>query len=352
MAITNANIGPNNSGVRDSNMELLRIMAMILVMVVHANFRALPVPGVAQIEANPTSALLQFFTEGLSIIAVDLFVLLSGWYGIRPKAHRFSELIFQVLYFTCIGVVLCAIFAPSELTKTNDFWTRFFMLGEGQYWFVKTYIGLYIFAPVLNAFIEKASRREFSTFLIVFFTFQFIFGWYWEATTWFKAGYSLTSFMGLYMLARYVHLYPIKLWKLNKWIDMGIYLGIALILTFAMFYIKKAGLRGGALYFYNCPLVIISALHFLLFFSKISFKSKFVNWMAISAFAIYLTHSGTFLWSFYDDNIRQWFATDTRWAFIVKAVLMMIIVFAGSILLDKVRLLLWKPINRLIFNKK
>ena len=29
---------------RDSNMELLRILAMVLVMVVHANFRALPVP--------------------------------------------------------------------------------------------------------------------------------------------------------------------------------------------------------------------------------------------------------------------------------------------------------------------
>ena len=39
--------------MRDSNMELLRIVAMLLVMVVHANFRALPVPGVHAIAVNP-----------------------------------------------------------------------------------------------------------------------------------------------------------------------------------------------------------------------------------------------------------------------------------------------------------
>ena len=339
------------SKVRDSNMELLRIIAMVLVMVVHANFRALPTPGVRFIAAQPTSALLQFFTEGLSIIAVDLFVLLSGWYGIRPKMNRFAELLFQVLFFTLVGVGVSELISPGSAVNSPDFWERFFMLGDGQYWFVKTYIGLYILSPVLNAYVEHASRRSFTWLLVGFFAFQFIFGWYWESTTWFRAGYSLTSFMGLYLLARYIRLYPVKCWQLNRWIDLAVYLAIALLLTVVMFHIKKHGGLGGKFYFYNCPLVIISAVHFMLFFSKFSFKSRVVNWLAISAFAIYLTHSGTFLWTYYDDAIRRWFAAESRFVFISYVVAMMLVVFIGSILLDKVRLLLWRPIvKRLKFN--
>ena len=334
--------------IRDSEMELLRIMAMVLVMVVHANFRALPVPGVRTIALNPTSAWLQFFTEGLSIIAVNVFVLLSGWYGIRPKVHRFAELVFQILFFTLIGVGLSEIISPGSAVGTPDFWTRFFMLGDGQYWFVKTYIGLYIFAPVLNAYVERASRREFTWLLAAFFAFQFIFGWCWEATTWFRAGYSLTSFMGLYLLARYIRLYPVKCWRLNRWIDFAIYWGIALLLMVIMFHIKKNGGLGGKFYFYNCPLVIISAVHFVLFFSKFSFKSRIINWLAASAFAIYLTHSGTFLWEHYDGAIRRWFAADGRAMFVVNTMLLMAAVFIGSILLDKMRMVMWRPIEALI----
>ena len=337
--------------VRDSNMELLRIVAMILVMVVHANFRALPVPGVVQVTAHPASAMLQFLTEGLSIIAVNVFVLLSGWYGIKPKMNRFVELLFQILFFTVVGVGLASVFAPSGLQP--DFWKRFFMLGDGQYWFVKTYIGLYIFAPVLNAFVKHATKREFSTFLIVFFVFQSIFGWMWEATTWFKAGYSLTSFMGLYLLARYIRLYPSRCWTMNRWADMTIYLVIALLLTVAMFYIKKNAGLGGMLYYYNCPLVIISAVHFMLFFSKLSFRSRIVNWVAISAFAVYLTHSSTFLWKLYDNAIVQWFNNvESTIVFVIYVVVMMFAVFWASILLDKVRLLLWNMTNNLINNIK
>ena len=68
---------------RDSNMELLRVVSMLLVLVVHAGFRALSVPTPAEAVSAPGSTLLRFFSESASIICVNVFVLLSGWYGIR-----------------------------------------------------------------------------------------------------------------------------------------------------------------------------------------------------------------------------------------------------------------------------
>lgn len=329
-------------------MELLRIVAMILVMVVHANFRALPVPTAVEINAEPVSKLLMFLVEAISVIAVDLFVLLSGWFGIRPNASRLGELLFQVFFFGCFAIGVCALFAPERLENTPVYGSalsRLFMCGESDYWFVKAYVGLYLISPVLNAFIEHATKRQFAMVLIAFYIFQSIYGWLFNATKWIESGYSMTSFAGLYMLARYVRLYPIKLWQRSKWFDAAVYGTYVVFLTVAMFFIKKAGLKGGILYFYCCPFVIIAAVHFVLFFTKLRpFSNKFINWLGISAFSIYLTHSSSFIGYYYDYWILGWFESETRAVFIVYTVALIIAVFFASILIDKVRIALWHGI--------
>ena len=332
--------------VRDSNMELLRLVAMLLVLVVHANFRALPVPGYSHVHNNPSSALLMFMTEAFSIYAVNLFVLLSGWYGIRFKARRLAELLFQVLFFGLFAIGVCAIWAPDELQ--HDVLSRLLMLGQGDYWFVKAYVALYLLSPVLNAFVETASRKQFATVLVAFFAFQLLYGWAFESTRWLAAGYSLPSFMGLYLLARFMRLHPMRWWQLNRWVDLGIYLAIVVLLTLAMFVIKQHAGRGGMLYFYICPLVILGAIHLLLFFSKFSFRSRIVNWLAISAFGAYLTQSSSFIGGrFYDQIILNWFNNVPRFEFIIYTSLLVLAVFFGSILIDKVRLTLWHALCRL-----
>lgn len=328
--------------VRDSNMELLRLVAMMLVLIVHANFRALPVPGMRHVLENPSSAFLMFMTEGFSICAVDLFVLLSGWYGIRFKGLRLGELLFQVLFFGLFAIGCCALFAPQELS--HDVLGRLFLLNDNDYWFVKTYVALYLLAPVLNAFVEQATRCQFATVLVNYFAFMFIYGWWVEGTRWLVAGYSLPLFIGLYLLARFMRLYPLRIWQLSRWVDLGIYLAIVAVLTIAMFVIKQHGGRGGALYFYTCPLVIMAAMHLLLFFSKFSFRSRLVNWLAISAFACYLTQSSSFIGQFYDQTILGWFNTLPRLQFMAYTALLVLAVFFGSILIDKVRLLLWNAV--------
>lgn len=47
--------------MRDSNMELLRIVAMLLVLVTHADFRALSTPGIDDYDLNATSVIFRFF---------------------------------------------------------------------------------------------------------------------------------------------------------------------------------------------------------------------------------------------------------------------------------------------------
>lgn len=328
---------------RDSNMELLRIVAMLLIMVVHANFRALPKPDADMIAANASSAFLQFMAEGFSIVGVNVFVMLSGWYGIRPRMVRFAELVFQLLFFgiLCMGIewVVTEQMPPKAISAI-------LLLNPDNYWFVKTYIALYLFAPVLNIFVEHASRRQFEYTLVAVFGFVFLYGWLTESTDWLRAGYSVPWFVCLYLLARYMSVHRPWFTCFRRSVDLGIYLGTAAFLTVAVFVLRHYNL-GGLLYFYTCPVVVIGAMYFLLFFSKLRLKSAFINWVAISSLAIYLTHSSSFIGKYYDEAIRQWFYGESRLTFILFATLLIAAVFMGSILLDKVRLWLWQLITRI-----
>ena len=329
---------------RDSNMELLRITAMLLIMVVHANFRALPKPDAVAIAAYPSSAFLQFMAEGFSIVGVDVFVMLSGWYGIRPRLVRFCELLFQLLFFglLCLGIE----YAVSGQMPSRAILTVL-LLDPGAYWFVKVYIALYLLSPVLNAFAETASRRQFKTVLLTLLAFQFIYGWLQEATTWIQSGYSLSWFICLYLLARYMRLHQPWFTRFRRSTDLAIYLGVAAFLTVAVFILRHYNL-GGILYYYNCPVVVVGAMYLLLFLSKLTLQSRLVNLTAISALAIYLTHSNSYLAKYYGVCIERWFYGESRPAFILYAFLLIVAVFVGSILTDKVRLMLWHPFQRIL----
>lgn len=324
-------------------MELLRLVAMLLVMMVHASYRALPKPTPESIGDDAFSAFLQIAVEAFSVVGVNVFVMLSGWYGIRLRWGRLVELLFQVTFFAllCIGgyYVLTGDVPQGAALSV-------LMLHEGDYWFVKTYLALYLFSPVLNAFVQTASQRQMVVTLLSLFAFQWVFGWVFEAAPWLRAGYSLPSFACLYLLARYISVCQPSFAKLRPRTDLAVYVGICLMVAVTFFLLKWKADLGGVLLFYNSPTTIMAATFLLLFFSKLSLHSRVVNWLAISALAVYLTHSNSYMWQFYDGNILVWHDTLPRTDFILRTGLLITAVFVGSILIDKVRIALWNYLQR------
>lgn len=348
-----ANLFPKQSSAtpqahRDSNMELLRIVAMLLVMVVHADFRALGVPSVSDFGDETYRTVMRLVIESLSIVCVNTFVLLSGWFGIRFRFERMVEFLFQIFFFLLIGFGIAVATVPDQAISHRGM-ANLLLLGEWDYWFVKCYLLMYFFAPVMNSFVEHSTERQLRTFLIVFYVFQTVYGLVGGAE-WFKLGYSGLSFMGLYLLARYIRLYPNRLTTMSKGRDMIVFLSFAVIMTLIGVAVLAAGQNPkliNRMYAYTSPLVIVAAVYFLLFFSKIKLGySKIINWVAISCFAIYLVHSNSWLGgTYYDSTIRHLFASFHGAAFFVRAALFVMVVFVGSILLDKIRILLWKSMQ-------
>lgn len=332
---------------RESNFELLRIIAMLLVMITHATFLALGVPTHDDSINIPYSSFGIFLSQSFSTVCVNIFVLLSGWFGIKINLKRFSEFIFQIFFFTSIIFIGLYIYSSNVITNTDALLT-FFMFHSSDYWFVKAYIGLYLFSPILNIFAEKASQKQLGYFLISFFIFQTIYGWLSiDGVQWIGGGYSAVSFFFLYLMAKYTRQYLLPdINKISQKLYITVYISIVLFIAILAFIVTRLEFPiAGRLFTYTNPLVLLESLLLIIIFSRISIKSKIINWVGISCFSVYLLHANELLLRpYYGKIINNFSVTESIECFLISTTFFILGIFLVSILLDKVRIAVWNII--------
>ena len=328
---------------RDSNFELLRIVAMMLVMLVHANYLSLGNVTQGELLTTPFIAMVRIVCEQLCIVSVNLFILLSGWFGIRPTIKKFASLIFQILFIGLLSVEVCRL-AGVEV-PVRDFNDLLYF--GANYWFVPAYLILFCIAPVLNAYCEKASKREFVMLLVGFFIMEMLFGWLTYDYGHFERGYSAISFIGLYLLAQFVRRHGERLRSLRWWQHLLFYLLFTAIpVAISTFGIWTKGKELGAT-MYSSLFVIAASLSLFLVFDKLRFESKVVNWLASSAFAIYLVHQAPGVFGLYQNLFSSAYERMHGVWFIPFVLVATAVIGLASILLDKVRMVLWDLVLKL-----
>ena len=213
-------------------MELLRIVAMLFVLIVHADFFSLGAPSAGEIRTSPWTSAAALFVEFATVVCVDLFVLISGYFSISWKMRSFAGLVFQCLFFF-LGIWMLLTFSGFAPFSARDLAAGFGLMENN--WFVKAYVGLYLLAPVLNAFVARSTKRELAIFLVLFYLFQFSYGWLFiKAMSDYRGGYSVLSFVGLYFIGRYIRLHGGRWCALKRSCYLGVYLGIVALLTVAV----------------------------------------------------------------------------------------------------------------------
>lgn len=321
---------------RFSHFELLRIVAMVMVLICHANGY------INEGDLTGTQGVVRLLINQFTLVCVNVFVMISGWFGIHASWKGACKLLFQVVYMTLLCVGICLV-AGWPVSFREDVLPNL-LFGTG-YWFVVSFLILYALSPVLNSFIEHTSRREFRNILIAWLTVEFLYGFLLDAG-YFNFGFSPLSFVGLYLLARYARLYPGRLFSLRRGLDLTIYVGLTLLSAVLLWFGYKWFGMGFHLNHYDSPLAIAASLYFLLAFSKMEFSNGTVNWLASSAFAIYLIHENALISPWY----RQYFQNmgphiDSAAAYLLALSLILLIGFV-CILLDKPREWIWGVISR------
>lgn len=334
---------------RQSNMELLRILAMFLVLLVHANYFSLGSPNIHQIQNESLDAILRIFFEAISIVCVNVFILISGWFGIKPTFKGLSNFIYQCLFFLT-GLYMITIFIGVNEISLHGIAGCIFATPLN--WFIKAYLLLYLLSPVLNAFIRTTSQRTFKLVLISYFAFTCTYGWIGSAA-FMNDGYTTLFFIGLYLLARYSRIYTPNWVQYSSFTYFAIYFACVAFVTSVSFLVPYFGARDVPynLYSYISPTTIIGALALLLCFAKIKIQNRFINWCGKSCFAVFLMHvSPSTLWHFKSmfiylhDNLQVlvfWAAT-----FVILS-----IIFIIYVLIDKVRIITYDFLYIHVFNK-
>lgn len=149
---------------RQSNFECLRIVAMMMVVLVHCNYYALsPVRGEDVLNA-PVSSFVRILTEQLCFICVNVFILISGWFGLRPTIKGGGALIFQVFFWGALILILGVILnVPLQLKSVLQVFISVRLTGS----YLRTYFSIYSLLSSTNS-LRTATLILFCNFVLIF----------------------------------------------------------------------------------------------------------------------------------------------------------------------------------------
>lgn len=202
---------------------------------------------------------------------------------------------------------------------------------------MKAYAGLYIISPLLNLWCERSSERTLRYTVIAFYAFQSWCGWIGVNLS-VEGGYTTFSFIGLYLLARYMRLY-FKGIKHSQWLLIYVVLSVAI------------GLLGIVAtdwaYKYCSPLVVASAVALMMYFTGLKIKSsRVINYIAKSCFAVYLFQDGRVFNEIYHAQCHEAYQSHEGVMRLVAVSGVVLLFYAIGIMLDQPRRWIWRFVSK------
>lgn len=339
--LLNIKIGEGNGTKRQSNFELLRIVSMLLVLLAHY----VPTrenPTVESLYQNTLATLCTIELRSLSIVCVNCFVLISGYWGIRLNIKSFANYLYQIIFWSAASVL-----TASVLGFSSSFGV--FLKGIVWGWFPWAYIVLMILSPVINAFVEKCSVRELGRYLIVFYLFSTI-GGYLLGCRDFYTGMSGLSLVGLYLIGAYLRRCDFKPFSYSAKVNFAVYLVLGVVLLGVNVLLLMVGIKSSP-YGYLNPVVIVMSVYLFLAFANLNIGSvAIINKVATSAFAVYLFHCHPAIGGWISHRWEGINEVYGAYASILVAIASFLAIFAFCFVVDRLRIYTFKIISNSVFN--
>ena len=277
-----------------------------------------------------------FFRESTSICAVDCFLMISGYFGIKWKLKSFFNLIFQIFYYS-IGIYLVVVALGIVDWNLREFLIRFACLFAKSWGFVVGYVILYFLAPIFNVFTDKTSTRALGQYIFILFLATNFICLSQESVLVFT--YSLMYLIGRFLRKINIKDSCIPAGKLYVLITLTIFVLVYFVIFKLLHQHNAVSLFVGFIgYRYSAPLVILQAAFLLIYFSKLEFNSKIINWGAASCFSIFLIHMHPTIKEIgYLSYTRSLYNQPVLYH-IIALTFLIVTVFCMSIIIDKLRI--------------
>jgi len=351
----------NQTKLRDSKYELLRIIAMLMIVSQHLVERGM---GTSAWEALKAPFSINFVSTVLlgswGQLGVLLFIITSSWFlvdrqGIKGK--KILHLLFQI-WTVCAGLVILFLIIKPEVLNLKLILKEFLTPAVKQYWFITTYLVFYLTIPILQKLVQSLSDSALLNICIVFTVLVPLYNYIFT-----NVGDSLADFCYIFLIIAYLKK------KKDNWFErhckLGLYgMGLIFIVLIVLkllipetilgkdgsnLYIKMfLSLRGRTL------LMVVISICLFYYFKNIKMSYyKIINTIGSTTFGVYLIHENlllrgdggrSFLW----DGIfhMDWWYKNSLWCSFVQVGVVVLVFSICSV----IELLRKKTIERWLDN--
>lgn len=342
---------------RNSNIELLRIISMMMIISLHFWGHCVDI---SNVEMFSFTYFFGWFFRGLSHVSVNVYVLISAYFLCNStfKFKRLIKLVTEVWFYSVLIYVLYCASGRTTPSIGGLLHTALPVL-FGEYWFATIYVGMYILSPFLNkaltAFDQKESRKLIFVLFLLFSLIPNIF--FYSKWLNFGEGYGIVWFVVLYTIGTYIRNFvttDILIENKRKIYWLCALFCVLPVISKATIAAVTTAIVGhqvasGAFFLNNSIIILPASVLVLLSFLTFDIKgiaiSKLVNFIAGSCFAVYLIHDNNRvrndLWNFVHEHLDI-NSLNIVWQYF----LWIIIIFTACVAIDLVRRLLIYMVNQ------
>lgn len=330
---------------RDSNFEALRIVCILLIVAGHLimwhEYDSLTVERILRCGVRPFLS-----------VAVNCFILISGWFGINFKLGKIVSLNSAMTVWTLVLCGVALLIGIHEIDIRKDVLMLVPLLTR-KYWFITVYVALCFLAPYLNIMADALSKKEFKNLLVIcicmfvllptlaaFFNF--------ESLT-LDSGYGIVNFTVLYLFGRYMKIHEVP--HRPAIVYLGIYIGMMTACgIIQMAYSRALGFEFTSLISYDTFFVFFGATALFCMFSKLNFQNKYVNILASASFAVYILHIHPWIGGWFFEDFMGMDRLTDGW-FISALLIVPVITYLACFALERLRKSLFRGIKLLLSSK-
>lgn len=278
---------------RKSNFELLRIVAMVMIVFHHID---LIIPGWSATTLDFKKLFGAYVFGLLGKAGVDLFALITGYfmYSKKIKGNRFFRVLIDVDFYGWLTLIVLLILGISLSLK--NIISFIFPVLFSLRWYATAYLILYLLLPYINLIIKKINIKEFGSLLLILMFVLSIMPTLkqnvaYSDVAWITFGYLVGAF-----IAKRNRKFTKKMSMSFEWIALLSSLTLTILSIFLIHIValKTEHLEHSMDYFFiqnSSVLMFIFSVSLFLLFERIDFQSLLINKTSKLMFGVYLSHA-------------------------------------------------------------
>ena len=332
----------------NTGINLFKLFSMFMIALLHV----LGMGGIIGAAEGTSSYYPVYLMQNAAFCAVNCYALVSGYLmlGKKIKPSRITELWFEVFFYS-VSISAIMMIVYRDLFSARNIVYAVTPIISNQYWYMTSYFMMYLFVPMMNKFADAANKKVFTATIVIILVLTT--GSLMIKQDGFRLndGYSPIWLMIMYLVGAYMKKFNVGA-KMKKWLALLLYV-ISSLCSFILCVFSKKLLKimlGNDISYlsYTSPFVVLSAIFLFIFFSKLKFgkkTEKLINYITPAALGVYLIHTHPLVFNKLMKDIAMPLVNHGTAAMIFGSIAMALAVFIICIVIDLLRIQLFRLIR-------